>query len=64
MLTISSVVAGDSSARTTTSTSNTITTALDDACAGGSMSARSKFAHKCDVACDRYRKFHIGVMVQ
>ena len=58
MLTTASVVAGDVSARTTTSTGNTVSTEhlhlVMHVLAGGSVSAHSKFAHECDVACGRY----------
>ena len=59
MFATASVVAGDASARTTTSTGNTIATKHSHLVmcvhAGGSMSARSKFAHECDIACGQYR---------
>ena len=59
MLATASVVAGDASAHMTTSTGNTIATEHSHlvmcALAGGSTSARSKFARKCDVACSQYR---------
>ena len=52
------MVAGDASAHTTTSSGNTITTEHSHlvmrVLAGGNMSAHSKFAHECDVACGRY----------
>ena len=59
MLTTASVVAGDASTHTTTSTSNTIATKhlhlIMHVLAGGSTSARSKFARECDIACGWYR---------
>ena len=59
MLTTASVVAGDASARTITSMGNTIATEhshlVMHVLAGGSMSACSKFARVCDVACGQYR---------
>ena len=54
----SRMVAGEASARTTTSA--TITTAVEHlhlmmhVLAGGSTSARSKFSRGCDVACGQY----------
>ena len=60
------MVAGDASARPTTSTGNIITTEHSHlmicvlVLTGGSLSARSKFAHECDVACGQY---HIYVPV-
>ena len=59
VLATASVVAGDTSARTTTSMGNTIATEhshlMTRVLAGGSMSARSKFAHECNVLCGWYR---------
>ena len=59
MLATASVVAKDVSAHMTTSAGNTISTEHSHlvmrVLAGGSMSARSKFAHECNVACSRYR---------
>ena len=58
MLTTASVLAGDVSAHMTTSTGNTIATEhshlMMRVLAGGSMSACSKFACKCDVASGWY----------
>ena len=59
MLVTASVVAGDASAHTTTSTGNTISTEqvhllVMRVLASGSMNARSKFARECDVACGQY----------
>ena len=60
MLTTASVVAGNASARTTTSMGNTIATEqlhlMMLVLAGGSTSARSKFARECNVACGQYRR--------
>ena len=59
MLTTASVVAGDASARMTTSMGNTIATEhshlMMRVLAGGSMSTRSKFARNCNVACSHNR---------
>ena len=58
MLATASVVAGDASARMTTSMGNTIATEHSylemHALTGGSMSAHSKFTRECDVVCGRY----------
>ena len=55
---LASVVAGDTSAHMTTSTGNTIAAEHSHlvmrVLAGGNMSAHSKFARECDVACGRY----------
>ena len=61
MLTTANVVAGDASAHTTISTGNTIATEhlhlMMHVLAGGSTSARSRFACECDIACGRYRSY-------
>ena len=63
MLTTASVVAGYASARTATSTGNTIATEHSHlvmrVLAGGSTSARSKFARECDVACGQYHMLNL-----
>ena len=55
------MVAGDVSACMTTSVGNTIATEhlhlMMCVLTGGSMSAHSKFARKCDVACGQYHSF-------
>ena len=61
MLAAASVVAGDASTHMTTSTGNTIATEHSHlvmrVLTGGNMSASSKFARKCDIACDWYRTY-------
>ena len=57
------MVAGDSSARMTTSTGNTIATKHSHLVmrilVGGSKSAHSKFACECDIACGQYHSYAV-----
>ena len=61
MLATASVVAGDASAHTTTSTGNTIATEhlhlMMRVLGGGNMSAHSKFAPEYNVVCGWYRSY-------